>query len=109
MLLPLDIHACALLLIDAQRDFLEPREGLIRGRLAEADPGPLAERWQRLIEALHQAGRPVIFAVTRLRPDRADWALPEARRGLRTGGCRPPERLRARPGRHAAARLLGHD
>ncbi len=83
MMLPLDIPAAALLLVDVQRDLADPGGAWVRSGRDTPGPGqPPIGAWQRLCEVMRAAGRPVIFALTQLRADRADWALPDSYRDL---------------------------
>jgi nicotinamidase-related amidase len=75
----LDLSRSALLLIDLQKDFLHP-QGLFqrRGfyRLSDEERNNLLENAHRLLQALRDAGKPVVWIKTALRADHLDSALP---------------------------------
>jgi ureidoacrylate peracid hydrolase len=78
MALQLQVTRAALLLVDMQRDFLHPDGFFARQGWRKADDAAVAklvDNCRRLVDAMHQAGRPVIFVKTCLRPDYADSAL----------------------------------
>jgi nicotinamidase-related amidase len=76
--IPFDVGRAAILVIDAQRDLLE-HDGLYGRRgwhdLAGADVSQFAARSGALIEAMRQAGRPIVFVRTEFRADYQDAAL----------------------------------
>src|SRR5690242_4308458 len=75
-----DINRLALLVVDAQRDYLDPAGGFAQhgwDQPTAAGVTALSERIGRLVAAFHDAGRPVVFAETRLRADAADAAFPQ--------------------------------
>ena len=66
-------HA-ALLLVDVQRDALHPDGTLGRAGQAPnaAEVSRLVDAWGRLVDLMREAGRPVVWVKTSLRPDFAD-------------------------------------
>ena len=64
----------ALLLVDVQRDTLHPRGALGRAGQApdDAEMSRLVDAWGRLIDLMREAGRPIVWVKTSLRPDFAD-------------------------------------
>ena len=68
------LDRAALLLVDAQRDALHPEGAL--GRAGQAPGGPevsrLLDAWGRLVDLMRDAGRPIVWVRTSLRPDLAD-------------------------------------
>ncbi|MEA2640583.1 MAG: biuret amidohydrolase [Chloroflexota bacterium] len=70
-----DLNRLALLVVDAQRDYLDPAGAFAtNGWDAPTTAGvaTLTDRLQRLVAAFRAAGRPVVFVRTALRPDAAD-------------------------------------
>jgi nicotinamidase-related amidase len=83
MTLRLELARAALLLIDVQRDHLHPQGWCARHgqrELDDVDVARLLRNWQRLIDVLHDAHRPVVVVKTAFHPDYADWALTAQRR-----------------------------
>lgn len=78
MAIPLEFGRSALVIIDAQRDFLGEDGALARAGLGmstnEADI--LAQKWRQLAAAYRSGGQPVVFVSTAFRADYADSALP---------------------------------
>ena len=68
------LDRAALLLVDVQRDALHPEGAL--GRAEQAPGGPevsrLLDAWGRLVDLMRDAGRPIVWVNTILRPDVAD-------------------------------------
>lgn len=68
------LNRAALLLVDVQRDALHPDGAL--GRAGQAPNAPegsrLVDAWGRLVRLMREAGRPIVWVKTGLRPDFAD-------------------------------------
>ena len=68
------LDRAALLLVDVQRDALHPEAAF--GRAGQAPGAPevsrLLDAWGRLVDLMRDAGRPVVWVRTSLRPDFAD-------------------------------------
>lgn len=68
------LDRAALLLVDVQRDALHPDGAL--GRAGQAPNAPegsrLVDAWGRLVRLMREAGRPIVWVKTGLRPDFAD-------------------------------------
>ncbi len=68
------LDRAALLLVDVQRDALHPDGALGRAGQAPgaAEVSRLLDAWGRLVDLMREAGRPVVWVKTGLRPDFAD-------------------------------------
>ncbi len=68
------LDRAALLLVDVQRDALHPEGAFGRARPAPGAPevSRLLDAWGRLVDLMRDAGRPVVWVRTSLRPDFAD-------------------------------------
>ena len=66
----------ALLLVDVQRDALHPNGALaLAGQAPDpAEVSRLVDVWQGLVALMREAGRPIVWVKTSLRPDFADSA-----------------------------------
>ena len=74
----MDPQHCALILMDLQNDYLHPQGLLHRRGLAastEEERADLVRRVQALLQGARQAGAPVVWVRTALRPDHLDSAL----------------------------------
>jgi nicotinamidase-related amidase len=71
----LDINRSALVLVDLQRDLLDPDGALARAGLPAADPeatAQLVQTCRELIDTMRRAGRPIVWVKSELRPDYLD-------------------------------------
>lgn len=68
------LDRAALLLVDVQRDALHPDGALGRAGQAPnaAEASRLVDAWGRLVRLMREAGRPIVWVKTGLRPDFAD-------------------------------------
>ena len=78
-----DLRHCALIIIDIQRDFTHPQGVMAREGMRvmkPADREVLLDSNRKLIAAMREAGKPVIYTQVLLRPDHLDSGLTEYRR-----------------------------
>ena len=78
-----DLRHCALILIDIQRDFTHPQGVMAREGMRVMEPAErevLLDSNRKLIAAMREAGKPVIYTQVLLRPDHLDSGLTEYRR-----------------------------
>ena len=72
------LDRAALLLVDVQRDALHPDGALGRAGQAPnaAEVSRLVDAWGQLVALMREAGRPIVWVKTGLRPDFADTTYP---------------------------------